>query len=412
MAVSTLPSRDPVLPERMALVHEYLIWPGGSEKVLQELTTFAPQAPLYVSLFSAHTLPPSWRELEIHTSFLQSWAKRLGVLRRDYHARLKYLLPWMPLAYESFDFSGYDCVISSSHAFAKGILTGDSTLHLSYIHSPTRYLWENRDLYLEREGLKRTGIGPLYARGLRPADAISQWLLHRLRQWDFLAAQRPDLLIANSQHIRHRIAKTYRRQAVVIYPPVPLQGFNPVANPSADYDLVAGRLVPYKRVDLAIAACERLGRRLLIVGEGPELPRLKQLAGPRVEFLPHQPPARLQELFAHCRVLLFPWVEDFGLVPVEVQACGRPVVALNRGGTQETVIHGQTGIHISEASIDALVEGLRQADRQEWDPQKIRAHALQFAPERFHARMGSLLRWAWPRFQAGEGLDPQAWSTQ
>ncbi|MEN9229556.1 MAG: glycosyltransferase [Thermostichus sp. DG02_5_bins_236] len=404
MASATRHDRDPLWPERMALVHEYLIQAGGSEKVVQELTALAPQAPLYVSLFSAHTMPSAWQELEIHTSFLQGWAKRLGVMRQDYHARLKYLLPWMPLAYESFDFSGYDCVISSSHAFAKGILTGEQTLHLSYIHSPTRYLWQERELYLERlRGSKaRT----------QPAYALSQWLLHRLRQWDFLAAQRPDLLIANSQHIRHRIRKLYRRDAVVIHPPVPLQGFEPVAHPSADYDLVAGRLVPYKRVDLAIAACERLGRRLLIVGEGPELPRLKRLAGPLVEFLPHQPQARLQELLAHCRTLLFPWVEDFGLVPVEAQACGRPVIALNRGGTQETVIHAQTGIHIPEASVDALVEGLRQADRQEWDPQRIRAHALQFAPPRFHAQMGSLLRWAWPRFQAGEPLAPTEWMAQ
>jgi glycosyltransferase involved in cell wall biosynthesis len=384
------------------LVHEYLIWPGGSEKVLQELLAFAPQAPLYVSLFSAHTLPPSWRERPIYTSFLQSWAKGLGVLRRNYHGRLKYLLPWMPLAYESFDFSAYDCVISSSHAFAKGILTGPSTLHLSYIHSPPRYLWENQELYLEREGLT----------GIRPLAALSRWLMHRLRQWDFVAAQRPDLLIANSQHIRRRIAKLYRREAVVIYPPVPLQGFEPVATPTADYDLVVGRLVPYKRVDLAIAACKQLGRRLVVVGEGPELPRLKQLAGPQVEFLPHQPQDRLQELLANCRLLLFPWEEDFGLVAVEAQACGRPVVALNRGGTRETVIHGQTGILIPEARVEALVEGLRQAERQEWDPQRIRTHALQFAPERFHAQLGSLLRWAWPRFQAGERLDPQEWQPQ
>jgi glycosyltransferase involved in cell wall biosynthesis len=363
---------------------------------------FAPQAPLYVSLFWAHTLPPSWQDRPIYTSFLQSWAKGLGVLRRNYHGRLKYLLPWMPLAYESFDFSAYDCVISSSHAFAKGILTGPSTLHLSYIHSPPRYLWENRELYLEREGLT----------GIRPLAALSRWLMHHLRQWDFVAAQRPDLLIANSQHIRRRIAKLYRREAVVIYPPVPLQGFEPVAAPTADYDLVVGRLVPYKRVDLAIAACKQLGRRLVVVGEGPELPRLKQLAGPQVEFLPHQPLERLQKLLAHCRLLLVPWEEDFGLVAVEAQACGRPVVALNRGGTRETVRHGQTGILIPEASVEALVEGLRQADRREWDPQQIRAHALQFAPERFHAQLGSLLRWAWPRFQAGEPLDPRGWSAQ
>ncbi len=401
MAAIPPQGRDPSWPERIALVHEYLIQPGGSEKVVQELTAFAPGAPLYVSLFSPHTMPPEWQRLEIHTSFLQGWARFLGVLRQNYHSRLQYLLPWMPLAYESFDFSAYDCVISSSHAFAKGILTGEATLHLSYIHSPTRYLWEQRQLYLERVGVAG---GPAYA--------LSQWLLHRLRQWDVLAAQRPDLLIANSQHIRRRIFKLYRRDAVVIYPPVPLEGFQPVANPRADYDLVVARLVPYKRVDLAIAACKRLGRRLLIVGEGPELPRLKALAGSQVEFLPHQPLARLQELVAHCRTLLFPWVEDFGLVPVEAQACGRPVIALNRGGTGETVLHGQTGIHIPEASVEALVEGLQQADRQEWDPQRIRAHALQFAPARFHAQMGSLLRWAWARFQAGEPLDPKSWRDQ
>ncbi len=385
---------------RVALVHEYLIKQGGSENVVQAIWDLFPQASLFTSLYSATTMPEWWHDRSIQTSFLQPWAEQLGILGPNYQTPLKLILPWMPMAYESFDLTGYDWVISSSHAYAKGVLTGSQTLHISYIHSPTRYLWEMTETYLRSNA---TGIRRWIHTG---EEQISRWLIHQLRQWDVQAAQRPDLLIANSHYIRRRIEKFYRRSAVVIYPPVDVEHFQPVSDPAMDYDLVASRLVPYKRVDLAIEAYNQLKRRLIVVGEGPELARLKQLAGSTIEFLPHQSPTDLQHLFAHCRALIFPWIEDFGLIPVEVQACGRPVIALNAGGTKETVIHAKTGILFNAPTPSGLIEALNQFEVVEWDPTVIRQHALQFGISRFQSSLQDLLKRAWEQFQESPCLDP------
>jgi glycosyltransferase involved in cell wall biosynthesis len=375
----------------LAIVHDYLIKQGGSENVVESLLRLYPNSPLYTSLYSPETLPEWWRSFSIQTSFLQPWAEWLGILADHYQDRLKVLFPFMPLAYENFDLTAYDCVISSSHAFAKGILTGSQTLHIAYIHSPPRYLWELTGTYLERGRIQGW------------QKPLTQWLLHRLRQWDFLAAQRPDILIANSHYIRRRIQKFYRREATVIYPPVRVNLFQPVADPATDYDLVASRLVPYKRVDLALKAYNQMGRRLLVVGEGPELPRLKEMAGSTIEFLPHQSLEQLQSLFAHCRYLIFPWAEDFGIIPVEVQACGRPVIALGVGGVAETVISGKTGILFMNPTPASLIEAVQQADQCFWDPTVIRKHAEQFSEDRFHREIRELVQGSWENFQKSIG---------
>lgn len=380
---------------RVALIHEYLIKQGGSENVVEALLTLRPHTPIYSCLYSPQTMPQRWQDLTIHTSYLQAWGRSLGVFRENYQGRLQLLLPWMPMAYESFDLSGYDCVISNCHAYAKGVVTGSQTLHICYIQSPTRYLWEMTSTYLQQG----------QTRGWRVP--ITQWLLHRLRQWDVLAAQRPDVVWANSRNIQRRIWKFYRRRSTVLHPPVDVDFFQPVDHPSLEYDLVASRLVPYKRVDLAVQAYTQLGRPLKVVGEGPQLSRLQQIAGPTVEFLPHQSRADLRELFANCRFFLFPWVEDFGIIPVEVQACGRPVIALNAGGAQETVVQGKTGILFDDPSSESLIQAIQAAEKQDWDPKIIRDHAQGFSLQRFQAEADRLIQTAWEQFQAGD-LHPYA----
>ena len=335
-------------------------------------------------------MPIRWQEINIQTSFLQSWGKAVGVFRENYQGRLRLLLPWMPMAYESFDLSGYDCVISNCHAYAKGVLTGSHTLHISYVQSPTRYLWEMTGTYLQQARTRGWQV------------PMTQWLIHRLRQWDYLAAQRPDVLWANSRNIQQRIWKFYRRRSHVLYPPVDVEFFQPVDRPAADYDLVASRLVPYKRVDLAVRAYTQLGRRLVVLGEGPQLAGLQRIAGPTIEFLPHQSADNLRKWFAHCRFFLFPWVEDFGIIPVEVQACGRPVIALNAGGAKETVAHGKTGILFEDLTPESLIAGIEAAEQQVWDPEVIRQWAQQFSLERFQREADQLIQTAWDQFRAGE----------
>lgn len=360
---------------KVALVHEYLIKQGGSENVLEALLEIFPGAPVYTSFYSPATMPEHWRGYDIRSSFLQ----RLPLGQVNYQQRLQYFLPWMPLAYESFDLSAYDLVISSAHAFAKGILTGPDTLHVSYIHTPTRYLWDQTWEY---------------QRSIRSAPLIRNLVplaLSCLRTWDFQAAQRPDHLIANSHHIQRRIEKFYRRSSQLIYPPVDTDFFGPVAEPSLDYYLVAGRFVPYKRLDLAIEAFNRLGLPLKVVGEGPELARLRARARPNITFYPRQPRHALRDLFAHCRALVFAGEEDFGILPVEVQACGRPVIAYRRGGAGETVLDGQTGTLFNEQTVEALIEAVRTNESQHWSEEAICAQAGRFSRRRFQSEIKDLL---------------------
>ncbi len=366
---------------RVALIHDYLIHQGGSENCVEALLEIFPQAPVYTSYFSAQTMPERWQRHDIRTSFLQ----KLPLGTKNYQSRLQYVLPLMPMAYESLDLREFDLVLSSSHAFAKGVLTRADTLHLSYIHTPTRYLW---DLYQEyiwdyRGGWFKQALMPL--------------ALHYLRMWDFQAAQRPDTLIANSQHVARRIQSYYRRPALVIHPPVDVDYFRPVAHPQADYYLIASRWVPYKRGDLAIAACRQLGVRLVVVGDGPELKKLKQMAGPTIEFLPHQPRAKLRDLMANCKALIFPGEEDFGIMPVEAQACGRPVVAYGRGGALETVVPGITGLHFAHQTVESLIKALKASEQVEWDPAIIRAHSKQFARTEYQSAMKALIQEQWTR---------------
>lgn len=354
----------------VAIVHYWFKGYGGGEKVVEALADIFPQADLYTLVASGHGVPPKLRERSLTTSFVGHipGAKR-------WH---RHFLPLYPFALEQFDLSKYDIVVSSESGPAKGVITSPRTCHICYCHTPMRYLW---DMYHD------------YRRGMNPVTrVIFSLTAHYARQWDFIASSRVDYFASNSRHVAARIRKYYRRESEVIYPPVDVSaGY--ISPQSEDFYLVVSRLVPYKRVDLAVQACNRLGRRLRVVGTGTEYGRLRRLAGPTVEFLGKLDEKSLHDNYARCRALLFPTEEDFGIVPVEAQSFGRPVVAYGRGGVLETVAglvpggntEAATGIFFQEQSVAALSEAIVAFEKIEGSlrPEFIRDQIQRFSVDRF-----------------------------
>lgn len=354
---------------RVALVHDYLNQPGGAEKVVETFCTMFPAAPLYTSVYDASAMGPFWRDVDIRTSFLQNIASRVGPARA--------LLPLYPTAFESFDFSDYDLVLSSTTAFAKGIVTRPQTCHVCYCNNPMRLAWMYRD-YLAHQRL------PIGSRALLP------WLVTPMRVWDYAAAQRVDHFIAGSYNAARRILKYYRRHSTVIQPPVDTRTFEPGGREPEgpeDYYLVMARLQPYKRIDLAIEACNRLQHPAVIVGAGPDRRRLEGMAGATIRFAGRASDDEARRLLQRCKAVLWPGEEDFGLVPVEAQACGRPVIAYAAGGALETLEDGQTGLLFYPQTVDALVGAMRRFDSYHFDPRRLRDNALRFELPAFMDRM-------------------------
>lgn len=354
---------------RVAITHEWLTVPGGSEQVVAAMLELFPQAEIYTSVYDPAPWPAALRDRPVHASFLD----RLPGARRHYAK----LLPLMNLAFESFELSGYDLVISSNHACAKNVVTGPGTLHVCYCHTPMRYAWDPRFLAGEK-------LGP-------GARLVARALLPRLRRQDFVAAQRPDAFVANSNHVAERIARHYRRQATVIHPPVEVERYLSVPRRPGGYYLALGRVVPYKRVDLAVAACARLGRPIKVVGDGRALPAVRAVAGPQAEFLGRVPDADLPDLLAGARALLFPGEEDFGIVPVEAMAAGLPVIAYGVGGARDSVVDGETGLLFAEQSVDSLAEAIERFERSRFYAADLRDHARGFEPERFRRELAELV---------------------
>lgn len=349
---------------RVAIVHDYLVDRGGAERVVLVLHELFPQAPIYTSIFDARTTLPEFRTLDVRTT----WLQRLGFRRRTY----KLLLPFYPRAFEDLRLDGYDLVMSSTTSFAKGVLSGPGTLHVSYCNTPTRFLWWTRD-YLARQSVPRL------------ARPIAERLLRGMREWDYAAAQRVHHFIAGSRNAADRIRKYYRREATVIHSPIDVRAFAPTDD-VGEFFLVVSRLVLYKRIDLAIEAFNRLRLPLWIVGEGPAGGRLRSLAGPTVRFLGWQPDTRVRELLARCRALVLPGEEDFGLTPLEANASGRPVVAYAGGGALETVT-AETGILFREPTSESLAAAVRVASSATFDREILRAHAARFDKEIFKERV-------------------------
>lgn len=354
---------------RVAVIHEWLTIPGGSEKVVEEILRLVPHAELFTSVYDPAPWPGLITDRPVHASFLN----------RVPGASVHYtrLLPFMDLAFRSFDLSGFDLVISSNHASAKNVRTPAGIPHVCYCHTPMRYAWDPS--FLEDEAL-----GPITRRIVPLGTA---WL----RRVDRKRAGDPDVFVANSSFVASRIAGFYGRTSQVIHPPVHIEPLLRTPRDERDAYLVFGRVVPYKRVGLAVQACERLGRRLLVAGTGRDLERVRQLAGPHTEFLGHVPQEDVPNLFSRARALLFPGLEDFGIVPVEAQAAGVPVVAYHAGGISDSVIDGTTGVLYPRGSVEGLIDGITRFESLSFDHQAIRDNALRFAPERFAAAFAEQL---------------------
>lgn len=350
---------------KVALVHDYLNQYGGAERVLDELHAIWPGAPVYTAIYEPSRMPERYRTWDIRTSALN----RLPFARRKHQA----LLPLLPQAFESFDLSDYDLVVSSSSGFAHGVLTGPSTLHVCYCHSPPRFLWRYHH-YARTEALGRA------------TRLLVEGSLPKLRMWDRVAAERADAWVATSRVIRDQIEGFYGKPSTVIPPPVNVRLF-PVSKQSGSYFLLLMRLVGWKRPDIAVEACTRLGLPLVVAGDGRGLGDLKRIAGPSVRFVGRVGDDQIPALYRDCSALILPSEEDFGITPLEAMATGRPVIAFGRGGVLDTVVPGVTGIFFDTQTADSLVEALRAFDGRDFDPGTIRRHAEQFDSRVFAARL-------------------------
>jgi len=353
---------------RVALVHDWLNGMRGGEKVLEQLCLLYPNAVIYTLLYEPARISPTIRAHEIKVSFIQ----RLPGVRRWY----RWYLPLFPTAVESFDLAGYDLVISCSHSVALGAMAPVDSLHFCYCLTPMRYAWDHFHSYFPPDRYSwpvRTAIG---------------WMMTRLRTWDVTVAQRVGRFVGISQFVAKRIFRHYRRDAGVIYPPADTNFYTPGGS-RGDYHLVVSALVPYKRVDLAVAAFTEMNKPLVVIGEGPERGRLEKLAGPTVRFLGWRSDAEVRDHYRAARALIFPGEEDFGITPVEAAACGTPTVAYMSGGALETVREDVTGVLFPEQTVASLARAVQACESARFDPATMREHALGFSNERFREQFAA-----------------------
>jgi len=347
---------------KVALVHEWLVTFAGSEQVLLALSEMYPDAPIFVPVYNPQRVP-HFRGKKVITSFLQRFPSA--------RSRPQIYLPLMLRAFESFDLNEFDLVISSSHALAKGAVAGLRALHICYCHFPLRYVWEPR---ID----PRLSTNPLYK-----AVALVT------KPMDLHASGRPHVMVANSCYTQSKIKEHYKRESIVIYPPVGVDDFR-ISDELGDYFLLAGRHVYYKKPDVVIEAFNRLGLPLKVMGSGPETEALKKMARPNIQFVGYVSDEEKSKLFSRCRALIFPGVEDFGITPVEVMASGRPVLAYGQGGAAETVVPGVTGELFLDQSAEAVVGAVRKFEGGKYDPAAIRSHALKFRKSLFVERFKKL----------------------
>ncbi len=362
--------RDGWPPMKVAIVHYWLVTMRGGEKVLEELLELFPDADIFTHVVRPEALPETLRRRTIKTTFIAS----LPGAARHYQ---KYL-PLMPMALEQLDLRGYDLVISSESGPAKGVITDADAVHVCYCHSPMRYLWNMYQDYRESTGsLMRLLMAPVF---------------HRLRIWDVTSSARVDHFIANSTAVAQRIRKYYRREAIVIPPPVACETFS-IAAPQ-DFYLCCGQLVAYKKIELAVEAFNRMGKKLVVIGAGERLDAVRKLAGPSVTVMGAQPFAVLKDHLERCRALVFPGEEDFGIVPVEAMASGRPVIAFDKSGVRDSVVDGKTGILFEPQTVEGLIAAVTrfEASAASFDPAAIAAHAAQFDRAHFRTRFLEALR--------------------
>jgi len=349
---------------KVAIVHDYLNQAGGAERVVGTLHTMFPEAPIFTTILDRGSLWEVLRDADIRTS----WMQKLPLLKRHFKA---YLL-FYPGAIERFDLREYDLVISSSSAFGKAAITRKDAVHICYCHTPMRFVWDY-ERYMEREQYGS------------PVRAVLVPVLRRFRKWDVKTAVRPDTYVANSTVVADRIRRFYGRESVIVPPPVAVQRFTP-GNKVEDFYLIVSRLNPYKRVDLVVKAFNDLGHPLVIIGDGPDRVALERMAKPNIKFLGRLPDPEVADYYARCRALIFPGDEDFGIVPLEANAAGRPVIAYKAGGALDTVVNGQTGIFFQELTPESLSEAVLCAEKTTWNSAAIRKHAEDYAEPHFRER--------------------------
>jgi len=361
--------------QKIAIVHDFLTYFGGAEKVLLSLHKLYPDAPIYTLLYNKTKMKQYFPEAKIRVSFLNKLPKFLK-------KRKKYLLPLMPTATETFDLRDFDIVISSSSSFVKGVITKPKTVHINYCHTPTRFLWDWYYNYLKENKISK--IKKIF---LIP-------LLHYLRMWDKSASERVDYFIANSKHTAKRIEKFYGRKSVVIYPPTKLKVCKVESGTVYHYFLIVSRLSPYKKIDLAIEAFNKLELPLIVIGEGSDKKRLEKMADKNIKFLGFQPRGKINQYYKNCYAFIFPGEDDFGITPIEAMSFGKPILAYRKGGVLETVIEGETGEFFDDPIPEILTDGVRRLKNNysNYNPEKIKKQAAKFSEEIFKEKIKKIVK--------------------
>jgi len=364
---------------RIALVHDYLVQYGGAERVLECFTELFPEAPIYTLVYNKEFMHGKFSDKNIKTSFIQKmpFAKN----------RHRIFPPLMPLAIEQFDFDNYDIVLSDSSSFAKGAITGPKTLHICYMHTPMRYAWDDCQKYTN------DFYFPDFIKKMIPIA------MNYIRVWDRISADRPDKIIANSNFVSKRIKKYYRKDSKIVHPPLNFDNFY-VSQEIGDYFLMVGRLIAYKRFDIAIKAFNELRLPLKIIGRGPEMARLKKIAKPNIQFLGRVPDDELANYYARCKAFIFPQEEDFGIVAMEAMASGRPIIAYRGGDIQEHVIEGKTGVFFENQSSRDIVDTVHKFDAKNFDPNFIRENVKKFDKALFKAKIKNYVNEELEKFKA------------
>ncbi len=363
---------------KVAIVHDWLVSFAGADRVVDQIKQAFPQAVIYTLVYDKSKFPKYFQEYDVRTTYIQ----KIPGSAKLY----KLMLTMMPKAFESLDLSEYDLVISSSSSCAKGVITRPDTLHICYCHTPTRYIWDFYYTYLNNSGFIKRRLMP--------------GMISRMRLWDRLAADRPDAYIANSQYIANRIRKYYRRESAVIYPAVKINEMPLV--PKEEYYLCVGRLTWYKRVDLAVEACTKLGKKLIVAGTGEEEKQIKSIAGRNVEFKSGLSDEEIRQLYLKARAFLFMAEEDFGIVPVEAMSAGTPVIAYGRGGATETVLDGKTGLLFHEQTVESVCRCMEKFEKEgvQYSAEEIREYSRKFSEERFRKEIEDFCMDAYEKFHA------------
>lgn len=362
----------------LAIVHEWLTNMGGSERLIINFKELFPEAPIYTTIYNPDNLDDELKNIDVRTSFLQN--------KRNAKTNHQKFFPFMPAAFESFDLTSYDVVLSSSTSCSKGVITRPDTMHICYCNSPMRYGWEFYYEYINNDVNSKI------------KKLLIKYLMNYMRVWDRASSDRVDYFIANSENVARRIWKHYRRESVVIHPAVRVKKFD-VGNIDEDYFLIVSRLVAYKKVDLAIKVFNELKLPLVIIGDGGERKKLESMANDNIKFLGRQPDSVIKEYYSKCRAFVFPGEEDFGITPLEAQASGRPVIAFGKGGALETVVNEKTGIFFSDQTEEKMKEAINKFQSMTFDKNVIRKHAEGFDEEIFKQKINNYINECYDEFK-------------